>query len=176
MDNQHKSGVDQTILRKRRQLGTWRRLICAICAVVLVLTTCVGCTSYVTTDVFDSLKRELTEEIHALQGSNDAALAEIAAGGVKVANGVYTGDGATTVQLNVGFNPKFLIICGPDPDYRMMYLEGMTSVYTYVKRGATTAYSYAVTVANGTVSWGTNSERSYFLNADGTKYFWFAVG
>ena len=35
---------------------------------------------------------------------------------------------------------------------------------------------YAVTVANGTVSWGTNSERSYFLNADGTKYFWFAVG
>ena len=127
-------------------------------------------------NLWDAEDAILREDFNADNEKIEAALADIAAGGVKVANGHYIGDGATTVQLNVGFNPKFLIICGPDPDYRMMYLEGMTSVYTYVKRGATTAYSYAVTVANGTVSWGTNSERSYFLNADGTKYFWFAVG
>jgi hypothetical protein len=127
-------------------------------------------------NLWDAEDAILREDFNADNEKIEAALADIAAGGVKIANGHYTGDGASAVHLNVGFNPKLLIICGPDPDYRMMYLEGMTSVYTYVKRGATTAYSYAVTVEDGTVSWGTNSERSYFLNADGTKYFWFAVG
>lgn len=127
-------------------------------------------------NLWDAEDAILREDFNADNEKIEAALAEIAAGGVKVANGHYIGDNATAVHLNVGFNPKLLIICGPDPDYRMVYLEGMTSVYTYIQHGSSTAYSYKITVENGIVSWGATSTRSYFLNEGDTKYFWFAVG
>ena len=52
-------------------------------------------------NLWDAEDAILREDFNADNEKIEAALAEIAAGGVKVANGHYTGDGATAVHLNV---------------------------------------------------------------------------
>ncbi len=53
------------------------RLICAICAIVLIFIPCFGCTPHVSTDEFNALKNEFANELDHLKGVNEAARLEI---------------------------------------------------------------------------------------------------
>ena len=69
-----KDGNKKSKVNKSR---TMVRLISAICVIVLVLTCCIGCTSHVTTEEFDALKNELSDEIDSLIDSNEAVRQEL---------------------------------------------------------------------------------------------------
>lgn len=55
----------------------WGRMLCAICAIVLILLPCSGCMKFVSTDELDTLKNELAEELDHLKGLNNDSQAEI---------------------------------------------------------------------------------------------------
>lgn len=61
---------DRNISRKTRGAGI--RTLCAICLLAMVLTTFVGCASYVPAEEFETLKNTLTEEIISLERSGEA--------------------------------------------------------------------------------------------------------
>ena len=55
----------------------WMRLACTVCVILFCFISCIGCTSYVSTDEVDLLKNELTKELENLRNSNEAAQQEI---------------------------------------------------------------------------------------------------
>lgn len=60
-----------------KKSNTLIRLLCVFCIMVLVLTCCIGCTSKVSTEEFDTLKKELTDEIKLLEDGNKAIRQEL---------------------------------------------------------------------------------------------------
>ena len=63
--------------KTEKNCSKFGRLICAICAVVLLFIPCFGCTHRVSTDEFNALKNELANEIDHLKDVNEAAHLEI---------------------------------------------------------------------------------------------------
>ncbi len=63
--------------KTEKNCSKFGRLICAICAVVLLFIPCFGCTPRVSTDEFNALKNELANEIDHLKDVNEAAHLEI---------------------------------------------------------------------------------------------------
>ncbi len=55
----------------------WMQLISTLCVIAFFLISCIGCTSDISTDTFDSLKNELTNEIDSLKSDHEAAQEEI---------------------------------------------------------------------------------------------------
>ena len=118
----------------------------------------------------------LREDFNADNEKIEAALADIVSNGVKMAYGTYegTGEDYEGVTLNVGFNPKLLIVW-KDINHRLFYLEGMTSVQTYTNFADDYTRSANITVENGVVSWDAYNTAHILLNDSGT-YYWFAIG
>jgi len=61
----------------RNRFGFWIRLTSVICIVVMVMFSCVGCTSYISFDEFVEWKNQLTSEIDSLKSNNEAAQQEL---------------------------------------------------------------------------------------------------
>ena len=59
--------------RSVRRMGRWARLLCLICASVLLLTSGVGCSALVSVDELEALRAELESEIAALEHKNAVA-------------------------------------------------------------------------------------------------------
>lgn len=124
-------------------------------------------------DAEDAIQRT---DFNADNKKIDAAIAALAAGGLKVATGTYkgTGEDYEGVALNVGFNPKLLIVYR-DFNHRMFYLEGMTSIQPYTNFSDGTSYSVDISAADGVVTWSGYNSAHVLLN-DKSTYYWFAIG
>ena len=61
----------------RNRFGFWIRLTSVICIVVMMMFSCVGCTSYISFDEFVEWKNQLTSEIDSLKSNNEAAQQEL---------------------------------------------------------------------------------------------------
>ena len=124
-------------------------------------------------DAEDAIQRT---DFNADNEKIEAALADIVTNGVKMAYGTYqgTGEDYEGVTLNVGFDPKLLIVW-LDVNHRLFYLEGMTWVQTYTNFADDYTRGANITVENGVVSWDGTSSAHILLN-DSATYRWFAIG
>ena len=127
-------------------------------------------------NLWDAEDAILRTDFNADNEKIEAALADIVSNGVKMAYGTYegTGEDYEGVTLNVGFNPKLLIVW-KDINHRLFYLEGMTSVQTYTNFADDYTRSANITVENGVVSWDSYNTAHILLN-DSATYRWFAIG
>lgn len=108
----------------------------------------------------------------------DAALAELAAGGTKIASGSYTGNGKysnTYTSLTFPFPPKLLIVQDSmSSAYRMVYPVGAARAQTY--SSGDSFYWVTVTVSGNTIQWKNTSAAEYQLNGSSSTYYWVALG
>ncbi len=77
MNGQLKTDKNRKAPKDKKGSWIWVRLICAICLIAFVFVSCIGCTSYVSTDELDALKNEFASELDLLKSSNEAAQLEI---------------------------------------------------------------------------------------------------
>ena len=129
----------------------------------------------------------LRTEFNADNTKIDAALAGLAAAALKLAVGTYTGDGAASRVISVGFTPKAVLVCtqsglmqGSSYVYGGLALTGQPVCYRY-KRGMAypeESYNAVELTAEGFQVCETkiSDYAGVYCNSVDTTYHYFAIG
>lgn len=129
-------------------------------------------------NLWDAEDAILREDFNADNEKIEAALAAIAADGVKIASGSYTGNdkyGVNYTSLELPFLPKLLIVQDSQfPEHRMIYPVGAASTLVYNYNDSAIQASFVV--EGTTIKWNGPSSAKYQLNSSVRTYFWVAIG
>ena len=132
----------------------------------------------------------LRTEFNADNQKIDAALAGLASAALKMAVGTYTGDGAASRVISVGFTPKAVLVCtqsgltySPNASgyvYGGLALIGQPVCYRY-KRGMAYPYEYFNAVELTTEGFQVCETKiddyaGVYCNSVDTTYHYFAIG
>ena len=115
----------------------------------------------------------------------DAAIAEAAAGKLKIATGSYTGTGNSSHTVQVGFKPTFFLLARTDSKQHHIVMMGTFAESVDVDGGTgrrTSGDMFQVSATAQGVSiicrysWDQSELADTVCNTSGVKYAWFALG